>query len=279
MDSFSPEVLLALQALLSKELASRGVASSVKEASVAPPKKAAKVSKEAKEASGEAKAKRAPGAWAAWTKHAPLAHAKEYAEFKASNVGAVGIAPLFCTQWRSAHAEEYAAFELAHKASASSAPSPASVPASAPAAAVPSPAKEGRKWSEEAKAKAALKRAATKAAKALAEAPAAAAAKEAVVSAAPPAPLPSAPPSAPSAPSNAAASNPFDEEEAEPELLPFKLGGRNYQRPGVSRLGAEPIWATGDLWEAKADGSRGDWAGVLEEDGSIDLDADEPSIF
>ena len=273
MDSFSPEVLLALQALLSKELASRGVAASVKEASVAPPKKAAKVSKEAKEAK-EPVAKRAPGAWAAWTKHAPLAHAKEYAEFKASNVGAVGIAPLFCTQWRSAHAEEYAAFELAHKASASAAPSPASVPA--PAAAEPSPAKEPRKWSEEAKAKVKATNAAKKAAKALAEAPASAAAKEAVVSAAPPAPLPAA---APSAPSKAAASNPFDEEEAEAELLPFKLGGRNYQRPGVSRLGAEPIWVTGDLWEAKADGSRGDWAGVLEEDGSIDLNADEPSLF
>jgi hypothetical protein len=274
MDSFSPEVLLALQALLSKELASRGVASSVKEASVAPPKKTAKASKEV---TGEAKAKRAPGAWAAWTKHAPLAHAKEYAEFKASNVGAVGIAPLFCTQWRSAHTEEYAAFELAHKASAS-APSPAEPsPASAPAAAAPSPAKEGRKWSEEAKAKAALKRAATKAAKALAEAPAAAAAKEVVVSAAAPAPLPAA---APSAPSNASAPNPFDdeEEEAEAELLPFKLGGRKYMRPGVSRAGAEPIWATGDLWEAKADGSQGDWAGVLEEDGSIDLDAEEPEF-
>ena len=276
MDSFSPEVLLALQALLSKELASRGVAPSVKEASVAPPKKAAKVSKEA---TGEAKAKRAPGAWAAWTKHAPLAHATEYAEFKASNVGAVGIAPLFCTQWRSAHAEEYAAFELAHKASAASSPASAAAPASAlsPASvAAPPPAKEARKWSEEAKAKAALKRATTKAAKALAEAPAAAAAKESVVSAAAPAPLPSAPPSAP-----VSTSNPFDdeEEEAEAELLPFKLGGRNYMRPGVSRLGAEPIWATGDLWEAKADGTRGDWAGVLQEDGSIDLDAEEPSIF
>ena len=274
MDSFSPEVLLALQALLSKELASRGVAPSVKEASVAPPKKAAKVSKEA---TGEAKAKRAPGAWAAWTKHAPLAHATEYAEFKASNVGAVGIAPLFCTQWRSAHAEEYAAFELAHKASAASSPASAAAPASAPSpasVAAPPPAKEARKWSEEAKAKAALKRAATKATKALAEAPAAAAAKESVVSAAAPAPLPSAPPSAPVAP------NPFDdeEEEAEAELLPFKLGGRNYMRPGVSRLGAEPIWATGDLWEAKADGTRGDWAGVLQEDGSIDLDADEPEF-
>jgi hypothetical protein len=274
MDSFSPEVLLALQALLSKELASRGVAPSVKEASVAPPKKAAKVSKEA---TGEAKAKRAPGAWAAWTKHAPLAHATEYAEFKASNVGAVGIAPLFCTQWRSAHAEEYAAFELAHKASAASSPASAAAPASAPSpasVAAPPPAKEARKWSEEAKAKAALKRAATKATKALAEAPAAAAAKESVVSAAAPAPLPSAPPSAPVAP------NPFDdeEEEAEAELLPFKLGGRNYMRPGVSRLGAEPIWATGDLWEAKADGTRGDWAGALQEDGSIDLDADEPEF-
>ena len=98
---------------------------------------------------------------------------------------------------------------------------------------------------------------------------------------------------APSQGSNAAASassatsysayDPFaeldaEEAEAEPELLPFRTGGRSYMRPGVSRAGASPIWATGDLWEMKAGGTKGDWAGVLQEDGSIDLDAEEPDV-
>jgi hypothetical protein len=270
MDSFSPEVLLALQALLSKELASRGVSSAAAPAKVA---KAPKVSKEAKEATGEAKAKRAPGAWAAWTKHAPLAHAEEYAAFKASAVVKQGIAPLFCTQWRKDHAEEYAAFELAHKASPSAEPSVAS-PASAPSPAsvaspaAPSPAKEKRKWSEEAKANAAAKRAAKKAGASVSFA----VAESVAIIAAAPAPLPAAPPKAP-----VPAANPFDEEDAEVELLPFKIGGRTYLRPGSSVAGSAPIWATGDLWESNK-GLRGDWAGALQEDGSIDMDAEEPDF-
>jgi hypothetical protein len=271
MDSFSPEVLLALQALLAKELASRG-ASVASAASVAA--KAPKAPKVSKEATGEAKAKRAPGAWAAWTKHTPLAHAKEYAEFKASAVEKQGIAPLFCTKWRAEHPEEYAAFELAHKASASAEPSVASPAASvaSPAASAPSPAKEKRKWSEEAKANAAAKRAAKKAASSVASV----VAEVAAVAASAPAPLP-APAPAPPAPS--AAANPFDDEEddAEVELLPFKIGGRTYLRPGSSVAGSAPIWATGDLWESNK-GLRGDWAGALQEDGSIDMDAEEPAF-
>ena len=267
MDSFSPEVLLALQALLAKELASRAPSA----ASAPKVAKAPKVSKEAKEVGGAAKTKRAPGAWAAWTKHAPLAHAKEYAEFKASAVEKQGIAPLFCTKWRAEHPEEYAAFELAHKASASVEPSPAaSVPE--PAAPVPSPAKEKRKWSEEAKANAAAKRAAKKAASSVASV----VAEVAAVAASAPAPLP-APAPAPPAPS--AAVNPFDDEEddAEVELLPFKIGGRTYLRPGSSVAGSAPIWATGDLWESNK-GLRGEWAGALQADGSIDMDAEEPEF-
>jgi len=274
MDSISPDVLLALQALLSKELASRGV-SSAAPAKVA---KAPKVSKEAKEDSGEAKAKRAPGAWAAWTKHAPLAHAEEYAAFKASAVVKQGIAPLFCTQWRKDHAEEYAAFELAHKASPSAEPSVASPAASAPppatsvaSPAAPSPAKEKRKWSEEAKANAAAKRAAKKAGASVSSV----VAESVAIIAAAPAPLPAAAPAPPKAP--VVAANPFDEEDAEVELLPFKIGGRTYLRPGSSVAGSTPIWATGDLWESNK-GLRGDWAGALQEDGSIDMDAEEPDF-
>jgi hypothetical protein len=270
MDSFSPEVLLALQALLSKELASRGV-SSAAPAKVA---KAPKVSKEAKEASGEAKAKRAPGAWAAWTKHAPLAHAEEYAAFKASAVVKQGIAPLFCTQWRKDHAEEYAAFELAHKASPSAEPSvasPASAPSPATSASAPLPAKEKRKWSEEAKANNKAKRAAKKAGASVSFA----VAESVAIIAAAPAPLPAAAPAPPKAPVPAA--NPFDEEDAEVELLPFKIGGRTYLRPGSKYEGVDAIWATGDLWESNK-GLRGDWAGALQEDGSIDMDAEEPDF-
>jgi hypothetical protein len=188
-----------------------------------------------------------------------------------------GIAPLFCTQWRKDHAEEYAAFELAHKASPSAEPSVPSVAepspsVAAPSPAAPSPAKEKRKWSEEAKANAAAKRAAKKAGASVASV----VAEVAAVAASAPAPLP-APAPAPPAPS--AAVNPFDDEEddAEVELLPFKIGGRTYLRPGSSVAGSAPIWATGDLWESNK-GLRGEWAGALQEDGSIDMDAEEPDF-
>jgi hypothetical protein len=73
-----------------------------------------------------------------------------------------------------------------------------------------------------------------------------------------------------------ATANPFDDEE-DVELLPFKIGGRTYLRPGFSRSDGKSVWATGDLWESNK-GLRGDWAGSLQEDGSIDMDAEEPEF-
>ena len=276
--SFSTDQLIALQALVAKELMNRSSSSS----SSAP----VKVKKVKKEKDPSAKPRKA-GAWAGWTSHCPKAHAADYELFKASSATKQGIAPLFCTQWRKDHADEYAAFEVKWKEEHSSAepssaePSPASsAPASAPAA--PQKASQEVKvrkpQSEETKAAAALKRAATKAKNAAEGASALAAAVTSAAPAPAPAPaLPLAPISIPAPAQEDEAEAEEDEDEEMPELLPFKLGGRSYLRPGVLRDGGITSWATGDLWESKK-GLKGDWAGVLQEDGSIDLNADEPEM-
>jgi len=280
MSSIPVDQLLAIQQLLSKELASRGISSSV-----APSAAVAEVQKRMKKDKKDSKPRKA-GAWAGWTSHCPKVHAADYELFKASSATKQGIAPLFCTQWRKDHEDEYAAFEAKWKEEHSSAepssaePSPASsAPASAPAA--PQKASQEVKvrkpQSEETKAAAALKRAATKAKNAAESASALAAA---VISAAPaPAPalpLPLAPISIPAPAQEPEAE--AEEDEETPELLPFKLGGRSYLRPGFLGDDGKTTWATGDLWESKK-GLRGDWAGALQGDGSIDMDAEEPAIF
>ena len=281
--SFSTDQLIALQALVAKELMNRGSGSSSSSSA------SVKAKKVKKEKDPSAKPRKA-GVWAGWTSHCPKEHAAEYETFKASSATKQGIAPLFCTQWRKDHADEYAAFEAKWKEEHSSAepssaePSPASsAPASAPAA--PQKASQEVKvrkpQSEETKAAAALKRAATKAKNAAEGASALAAAVTSAAPAPAPAPaLPLAPISIPAPAQEDEAEE--DEAEAEedeeaPELLPFKLGGRSYLRPGVLRDGGITSWATGDLWESKK-GLKGDWAGVLQEDGSIDLNADEPEM-
>ena len=65
-------------------------------------------------------------------------------------------------------------------------------------------------------------------------------------------------------------------EDDAPEFLPFKHGGITYMRLGTKREGGN-LWATGDLWANKK-GVKGQYVGCLEEDGSIDTDADEPTI-
>ena len=278
MSSISVDQLLAIQQLLSKELASRGIsANAVPSAAVAEVQKRMKKDKKEKKDSKP----RAAGAWAGWTAHCPKAHAAEYESFKASSATKQGIAPLFCTQWRKDHEEEYAAFEAKWKkehsapvsaaASVASADSPAA--ASEPATKAPQegkPPQEGKArkpQSEETKAAAALKRAATKAKKAAEAASAELTAKMAAAPAVPASPA-----------SVASQGNLSDEEEESPDLLPFKLGGKSYLRPGYLGDDGKTTWATGDLWESKK-GLRGDWAGALQEDGSIDLDAEEPEIF
>ena len=37
-------------------------------------------------------------------------------------------------------------------------------------------------------------------------------------------------------------------------------------------------WFSGDLWVSKK-GSKGDYVGVLQADGSVDRDAEEPTLF
>jgi len=278
--SFSTDQLIALQALVAKELASRGGSSSSSSAPV-------KVKKGKKEKDPSAKPRKA-GAWAGWTAHCPKEHAAEYETFKASSEKKQGIAPLFCTQWRKDHADEYASFEAKWKeehssaatSAASSPASTASAPVAAPLAAAPQKASQEVKvrkpQSEETKAAAALKRAATKAKNAAEGASALAAAVTSAAPAPAPAPvLPLAPISIPAPAQEDEAEAEEDEDEEMPELLPFKLGGRSYLRPGVLRDGGITSWATGDLWESKK-GLKGDWAGVLQEDGSIDLSAEEP---
>jgi hypothetical protein len=275
MSSISVDQLLAIQQLLSKELAKRGIsANAVPSAAVAEVQKRMKKDKPS--------APRKAGAWAGWTAHCPKAHAKEYETFKASSATKQGIAPLFCTQWRKDHEDEYAAFEAKwkeeHSAPASAAASVASADSPAansePATKVPQEGKTRKPQSEETKAAAALKRAATKAKKA---AEAAALETAAKLAAAPASPAAPAAPASPAA-SQSEADGEGGEDEESPDLLPFKLGGKSYLRPGFLSDDGKTTWATGDLWESKK-GLRGDWAGALQEDGSIDLDAEEPAIF
>jgi hypothetical protein len=66
-------------------------------------------------------------------------------------------------------------------------------------------------------------------------------------------------------------------EEAEDEELPFKLGAQTYVRYGHKGADGETVWASGDLWLSKK-GAKGAYAGELQEDGSINTDADEPEL-
>jgi hypothetical protein len=60
------------------------------------------------------------------------------------------------------------------------------------------------------------------------------------------------------------------------ELLPFKLDGVSYFRLGAKSSDGEIAWQ-GDLWYNKK-GVRGSYVGSLQEDGSIDTDAEEPQL-
>jgi len=72
----------------------------------------------------------------------------------------------------------------------------------------------------------------------------------------------------------AAAAAPAEAEEADEavaELLPFTHKKINYLRLGAKDADGEIVWAdAGDLWTTKADGSLGDYAGILLANGKID---------
>jgi hypothetical protein len=79
------------------------------------------------------------------------------------------------------------------------------------------------------------------------------------------------------APEPVAVAEPESESEDDgPEMLPFKHNGEKYLRLGNTT--ADGIdWSSGDLWLNKK-GAKGDYIGMLQEDGTIDKNAEEPIL-
>ena len=231
------------------------------------------------------------GPWAAWTTKV-LAENKEAVEaFKLAAEKKIGAHLKWISENKGKDSAEYKAFAVEFavthpKASASEAssvvsaePAPASV-TSAPASEA-APKKRGPKkladmTPEERAAhdkKLAERRSKKEAEKVAAETVAKA---EVAVAAPQPAPQPvAAPTPAPVAAPEEEAESQSEGEEATLELLPFKLDGVSYFRLG-SKSDGEIEWA-GDLWYNKK-GVRGSYVGSLQEDGSIDTDAEEPQL-
>ena len=167
-------------------------------------------------------------------------------------------------------------------------PARASAPAAPAAPVAPAAEKPKKVLSPEHLAKLKAGREAKKAAKDAEKAAAEAEAKgESPIALSPPAPA-EAPVKAPKKPKEAKKAAPVaevaapalapDAEEArEGELLPFKLGGATYIRMGISKPDGNHEWLSGDLWLSKK-GARGSYAGELMEDGSINADAEEPTL-
>lgn len=231
-------------------------------------------------------------AWTAYGKEVHSTHAAEFAAWKAEQAAA-GIPiskqtmPCFISQWRKNHEEDYKTFEAAWKeahpkgsAPASSAASIAddeSVAGSVESSTSSTKKKRGPKklvdmtLDERAAhdAKVAAKRAA-KEGPAPAEAPLAAPVP--VVVAPVPAPVVAAPVPVPAATPVAES---LDDDDS-PTLLLFKHAGVKYRRLGTE-TGEGTDWYSSDLW-ADLKGAKGDYVGELQEDGSINRDADEPEI-
>jgi len=261
----------------------------------------------------EKKAKRVgvSGPWSDYTKKVLAEHAEAVTAFKEAAESKLGAHLKWLSQYKASHEAEWLAYQAAWKlehpkgAAVAEAAEPAeaeddtaSVASSAASTAAPAAAAKRRgpkKLTEmtieeraahdskvaERKAK---KTAATPAeAEARAAAPVAVAEPVAVPEpVAAPVAVPE--PVAVAAPVPAAASLPAspaaEVEEAATELFAFKLDGTAYVRPGVKDADGEVQWVTGDLWYSKkaAKDCKGDYAGELMEDGSINTDAEEPSF-
>ena len=66
-------------------------------------------------------------------------------------------------------------------------------------------------------------------------------------------------------------------EDDDPEFLAFKHAGKSYLRLGAKREDGNHLWTSGDLWESKK-GAKGTYVGSLQEDGTIDTEAEEPNL-
>jgi len=59
------------------------------------------------------------------------------------------------------------------------------------------------------------------------------------------------------------------------ELLPFDIGDKTFLRLGTRRENGNHLWTSGHLWMSKK-GAKGGHYGELRDDGSINMDAEEP---
>ena len=232
-------------------------------------------------------------AWADFTQMIVKEKADEYAAFKEASESKLGVAPRFVAAYRKAHEAEWEAFQTewnaAHpKAEKGSKLAEVEESASADEGSVASgasykvakrrgPKKLADMTPEERAAHdaAVQKRREAKKEPAAAEEQEAKAAAPVVVAAPVPKPLPLKAVAAP-APKPAAAAVPVEEAEEEGvEQRTFTLDGQKYIRLWDS---AANDWATGDLWVVKANGERDYYWGELMEDGSVNTDAEEPTL-
>jgi hypothetical protein len=235
--------------------------------------------------------------WADFTQMIVKEKADEYTAFKEASETKLGVAPRFVAAYRKAHEAEWEAFQTTWnaehpKAAKGSVASAAEEPASADEGSVTSGASEKaasgkrrgpKKLADMTPEERAAHDAAVQKRREAKKAPSAAAEEEAkaaapVVVAAPvaapkPAPLPLK--AAPAKPVAAPVAEEEAEEEEGVEQRIFTLDGQKYIRLWDS--GAED-WATGDLWAVKANGERDYYCGELMEDGSINTDAEEPTL-
>jgi hypothetical protein len=249
----------------------------------------------------EKKAKRVgvSGPWSDYTKKVLAEHAEAVTAFKEAAESKLGAHLKWLSQYKASHEQEWLAYQAAWKlehpkgaAVAEAEPAEAeddtaSVASSATSTAAPAAAAKRRgpkklaEMTPEERAAHDSKVAARKAKKAAAtpaEAEARAAAPVAVAAPEPVAEPVAAPePAAPVAVASLPASPAAEAEEVEATLLPFEVDNVKYLRYGIAAASGEVDWASGDLWQIRK-GVKGAYVGELMEDGSINTDADEPTI-
>jgi hypothetical protein len=64
--------------------------------------------------------------------------------------------------------------------------------------------------------------------------------------------------------------------ETVPELLPFSFNGATYLRLGSKLPSGDALYTSGHLWMSGKKGAKGPHYGELKDDGTIDMEAEEP---
>lgn len=103
----------------------------------------------ASEGAKKEKKPRKPNAWSGWVKHAPAAHADDFAKYREAHPDMKGHAIQFAKEWKEAHTSEYEAFVAEHAEKQSVADGSASESEAAAPVAVAKPAKKVAKKAAE----------------------------------------------------------------------------------------------------------------------------------